>query len=400
MLADYPQATGGSAADLEVSIAGSISAIDGQDWDRLNVAASPFLSHAFLSQLEERRLVGSGSGWRPCHATARANGDLLAAMPMYAKTNSFGEFVFDWVWAEAFRRWRRRYFPKLVVAVPFTPVPGQRLLAQSEAHLTAALPALLKYFEGTLAAGPYSSMHVLFPLSAEIELLARHGFLRRLDCRFLWRNLEFKDFDHFLEIFNARQRKNIRRERRKVRESGVTFKWLRADELDAESWSQVHAICASTFLLRGQRPYLDAGFFVGLAERIPEQLLVNVALLKGDIVAAAIFFKDQRCLYGRYWGSTVDIDCLHFECCYYQGIDYAIAAGLEIFDPGTQGEHKLRRGFAPVQSWSLHRFAESQIERAIAAWLTRESQVVAEYIRKTRNEMPFTDPFEDDKNFL
>lgn len=389
-----PERPGSRAGQSPVRVRSltELSSVDSTAWNQLNPSGSPFLTHAFLATLETRGLVGPGSGWRPCHALAEHEGKLLAAIPLYEKYDSYGEFVFDWAWAEVYQRTGKAYFPKLVAATPFTPVPGARLLAANAANRTAALPALLRHLEDSLTGGRFSSVHFLFPDRSEIEPLHEAGFLKRLDCRFLWRNAGYSDFDDFLGIFSARQRKNIRRERRKVQEAGVSFRWRSGNNLTASEWSQIHGLCASTFLRRGQLPYLDQGFFECIAKTMTESLLLNLAYRNDQIVAAAIFFRDSEKLYGRYWGSAVAIDCLHFESCYYQGIDYAIEHKLQAFDPGTQGEHKLRRGFAPVNSWSLHRFADERMTQAVQGWLLQEQKLVHEYIDSCRRSMPFSSP--------
>ncbi len=369
-----------------------LSGVDPGVWDALNVTDSPFLSHAFLNQLETSGLVGDASGWQPRHLLAFAGERLLAAIPLYRKDNSFGEFVFDWAWAQAYQRSGLTYFPKLVATVPFTPVPGARLLAQTPEDRSRALPAIIAGLEECMRAEPCSSLHVLFPTADDASCLCDHGYLPRIDCRFAWRNPGYRDFDDFLEIFNARQRKNIRRERRKLREAGIHCEWISGTALQHLDWEMIYDICASTFSVRGQQPYLDAGFFAALANSMPGQLLVNIVRQNNVLVAVAIFFRDSRQLYGRYWGCRARINYLHFEACYYQGIEYAIGAGLECFDPGTQGEHKLRRGFAPVVSHSLHRFRDARMHAAVAGWLSQERRMLRRYIRDCRHAMPYQLP--------
>ena len=364
------------------------------DWAQLNPEGSPFVSHAYLSQLEERGLVGNSTGWVPCHLIADEGGAPTAALPFYEKRDSYGEFVFDWAWAEAYHRLGRPYYPKLVCAVPFTPVPGHRVLTANNEDRVRSVPVLMDSARTLMRTRQASSLHLLFPLSSDAELLAQSGFESRFDCRFLWRNPGYATFDEFLEIFSARQRKNIRRERRRVREAGVDFEWITGPRLADVDWTLVHEICAGTFRRRGHNPYLDAGFFEAMAEHMPDQLLVLRARKAGEICACAIYFRDNEALYGRYWGAVEAINSLHFEACYYQGIEYAIEQGLRRFDPGTQGEHKLRRGFAPVVSRSLHFFEDRQIGEAIARWLRQERGLVKDFIRDCRSQMPFKEPDE------
>lgn len=380
------------SAPVEVQRHEGLASANADNWDALNRSGTPFLDYAFLAGLETQRLVGPGTGWRPCHFTATQSNRLLAAMPVYEKTDSFGEFVFDWAWAEAYHRTGNAYFPKLVAGVPFTPVPGDRILARNDDDLGQALPALLSHLNQCLEEDSFSSLHILFPTLAQVELLRAAGFLTRLDCRFLWRNAGYTTFDDFLGTFSARQRKNIRRERRKIREAGIRFTWVTGKDLDDLDWAQIHEICASTFYRRGQRPYLDRDFFALIARRMPDKILINLAYSPAGLIGASIFFRDSNTLYGRYWGSLQQVDCLHFEACYYQGIEYAIAHGLASFDPGTQGEHKLRRGFAPVASWSLHKFADQRLAAGIRRWLREEQRLVRKYILSCRAAMPFNEP--------
>lgn len=377
------------ASAVAVRRVAQLSEINPADWDALNCSDCPFLSHAYLSQLEQRGLVGADSGWISRHLVAMQDQRLLAALPLYLKENSFGEFVFDWAWAQAYQRAGLRYFPKLVAAVPFTPVPGARLLARTLADKSRVLPAITAALEEALLTQPCSSLHILFPDTDDVTLLGEGGYLPRIDCRFAWHNPGYRDFEDFLQIFSSRQRKNIRRERREVREAGISHEWITGAALASVDWELVHGICASTFMKRGQLPYLDAGFFAELASRMPAQLLVNIAWQNKDAVAVAIFFRDSRQIYGRYWGCQQEIRFLHFESCYYQGIEFAIKAGLRCFDPGTQGEHKLRRGFAPVASHSLHRFRDARMHAAVAGWLRQERGLMQQYIRDCRDAMPY-----------
>lgn len=355
----------------------------------MNPSHSPFLSHAFLAGLERHESVGDHTGWQSKPSLAFRDGRLIAALPLYEKTNSFGEFVFDWAWAEAYQRLARPYYPKLVVAVPFTPVAGERLLAANSGDRSAAFRPLLADLEAQLAERDLSSAHWLFTTESDCRDLTAAGYLPRIDCRFYWHNRDYRDFDDFLSIFSARQRKNIRRERRKVQAAGIRFDWHTGAALANLDWGSIHRLCAGTFYRHAQQPYLNADFFADFARRHPDQLLVNTAHSSDKLVAASIFFRDQKTLYGRYWGSNEQIDCLHFEACYYQGIDYAIAHGLSGFDPGTQGEHKLRRGFAPLKTWSAHLVRDPVLRAPIANWLTHERQLVERYIADCRERMPF-----------
>lgn len=373
---------------------GSVSTCDREHWDGLNSSDSPFLSWAYLAGLEQQGLVGPASGWRSAPLIALRAGRPVAAMPAYVKDHSLGEFVFDWAWAEACLQAGIPYYPKLVVAVPYTPVPGARVLAESTKHVARFAPALLDHLRQRLEEEGQSSLHVLFPGAHDAEILQKEGLMPRLDCRFLWRNQGFADFEDFLATFTARQRKNIRRERRKVTAAGVRFSWHSGAALSEIDWDSVQALCASTFYRHGHRPYLNAGFFRYFASQRPGQLLVCCGHRGSHLVAASIYFRDKTTLYGRYWGSREAIDCLHFEACYYQGIEYAIEQQLACFDPGTQGEHKLRRGFAPVASTSAHWFRDAGLQAAVSQWLCRERRLVRQYISERRAHMPFREASE------
>lgn len=391
MLPESAPAQPSHASEITIASPGSVSACEPAQWNGLNSTGSPFLSWSFLSGLEHQGLVGRDSGWRSRPLLALLDGKPLGALPVYEKAHSFGEFVFDWAWAEAYTQVGLAYYPKLVIAVPYTPVPGPRVLSRDPDAAAIAAPALLAHLRQRLEQQGQSSIHVLFNSERETDILQRSDLLPRLDCRFLWRNRGYSDFEEFLAVFSSRQRKNIRRERRKVSESGVRFSWRTGAALSDLDWEAVHSLCAQTFYRYGHRPYLNAGFLQSFASQCPRELLVCCGHLGQRLVTAAIFFRDQTTLYGRYWGSSETIDCLHFEACYYQGIEYAIEQRLARFDPGTQGEHKLRRGFAPIASWSAHYFHNPGMQAAISHWLRRERRLVRQYITERRAQMPFDD---------
>jgi predicted N-acyltransferase len=360
------------------------------EWNRLEGAARPFLRHEFLSALESSGAVGPGSGWMPQHLVAHdETGTLAGALPLYAKTNSWGEFVFDWAWADAYRRAGLRYFPKLVAAVPFTPATGARLLTAAgkpRAAITAALAgAALEHARASKA----SSVHVLFPAAAEAAELGRRGFLLRKDCQFHWHNRGYGSFDDFLGGFTAEKRKKAKRERRRVREAGISFRVLTGGELDEDLWTEVFPLYASTFWRRGREPYLNERFFRTVARSMPDELLVILAVAQGTPVAVAIFFRGEDALYGRYWGSAGDHHSLHFETCYYQGIEYCITHGLQRFEPGTQGEHKIARGFVPEEVWSAHWLSDPRFAAAIDRYLDREREQVDEYMDVVQDHVPY-----------
>ncbi len=368
-----------------------IAQVDAAQWNALLNDEQPFLKHEFLSALEQTDCVSAETGWLPQHIVLQdENEKLLAAMPLYLKSHSWGEFVFDWAWADAYRRAGLEYYPKLLGAVPFSPVTGHRLLTrraqQDSTQLTEQLIATATALADQLA---LSSFHVLFPRVEELSGLRNAGFLLRKDCQFHWRNQAFRDFDHYLESFSSKKRKNVKRERRRAREAGLSFHWYRGDAMDELLWQDAYRFHASTFQKRGNPPYLSAACFDLLSQSLGEQLQVLLVRDGTRPVACAIFLRDSRTLYGRYWGCESEYHSLHFETCYYQGIDYCIANGLQRFEPGTQGEHKLSRGFEPTTTWSAHRLADPRFAGAIDEYLQREQTHIDSYVEQAARHLPF-----------
>ncbi len=377
-------------AALELRTLASIDELDAAEWNALAGCEQPFLRHEFLAALEHSAAVGPGTGWLPRHLVLRrAGGGLAGALPLYLKDDSWGEFVFDFAWADAYRRAGLNYYPKLVAAVPFTPVTGARLLLAPDGDAPALRQRLLSGARELAVEIGASSLHLLFPPATEARELAGRELLLRKDCQFHWQNRNYADFDAFLAGFSASKRKKVRRERRRVREAGVEFSWLGGAELDAADWRAILPLYADSFWRRGREPYLNEAFFREIAARLPEQLLVIMARHRGQLIGVAICFRDRQALYGRYWGSSGRYHSLHFETCYYQGIEYCIHAGLRRFEPGTQGEHKISRGFAPVPTWSLHWLADPQFAAAVAAYLQREREYVDEYMQTVRQHLPY-----------
>jgi predicted N-acyltransferase len=372
----------------------SVSAVDAADWNSL-AGDSPFLKHEFLSALEQSGCVGDGTTWQPCHLVARDDRGLAGALPLFIKYDSHGEFVFDWGWADAYERAGRNYYPKLVAAIPFTPATGQRLLLRDGLQ-TGVAAALLAAARSTALELGASSLHVLFPTDPERQTLEAAGFLARKGCQFHWANGGYRSFDEFLACFSAEKRKKAKRERRRVAEAGIAFQHLRGDELTAADWDAVIEFYSRTFWRRGREPYLNREFFERVAATMPSNLVVVLARQQGVPLATAICFRNSTTLYGRYWGSGADYHSLHFETCYYQGIDYCIRTGLERFEPGTQGEHKVARGFVPQPTWSYHWLRDPQFHRAVEAFLTRETRHVDAYIEEIGEHVPYREASRDD----
>ncbi|HAS52357.1 MAG TPA: GNAT family N-acetyltransferase [Gammaproteobacteria bacterium] len=370
-----------------------LSDLPAAEWNALVPDQNPFLSHEFLSALERYGCVGEPVGWIPWHITCRDDhGRLLGAAPLYLKTHSYGEFVFDWGWAEAYRREGLPYYPKLVSAIPYTPATSPRLLLAKDQPCPLETAQALVDF--TLEEGRrhrLSSIHWLFPTSADLEPLTTRGFLPRLGCQFHWQNRGYRDFQDFLDTLTAKRRKNINRERRLVREAGLELRILSGRELSEAQWSIVHNFYRSTFDRHGGLPTLTLPFFQDIAETLGDQLLLVLAFAQGREVAGAISFRSADTLYGRHWGCRADYDSLHFEACYYQGLEYCIQHGVQRFEPGAQGEHKVYRGFLPTFTHSAHWIAHPGFRRAIADFLDRETPALRDYAQHWLQHSPYRD---------
>ncbi len=370
----------------------SLDHIEPQHWQQPTSQQDPFFNRFFLQALESERCVGAHNGWLPKHLSIENNGHTESFLPLYLKDHSEGEFVFDWNWANASQSAGIPYYPKLVSAIPFTPVTGPRLFEQSSDHAYALLNGIKQVAETTQA----SSWHLLFPdertASTLIHAAQSHEemtLLERRDCHFIWQNKNYSSFGNFLETFNSRKRKNIKKERRKVAEQGVTFEVIEGSNITAEHIHTFYPLYERTYLVRGRNPYLNAGFFLSILNSMPEHLILTLAHQNDRTVGAALFLANATSLYGRWWGGDPQIDCLHFETCYYQGIDIAINKGLSRFDPGIQGEHKLLRGFEPEQTRSLHWIREPRLASAVSEWLNHERRHIDQYQSAVRIHLPF-----------
>jgi predicted N-acyltransferase len=371
----------------------SLDEVLSDSWNSLQGTHIPFLRHEFLSALEKHHCVGKSTGWIPQHILIYEGETLLGAAPQYLKTNSYGELVFDWAWAEAYQRSGLNYYPKLVTAIPYTPATGPRLLiAPNEVRekiATQLIQAALEHAKNL----QLSSVHWLFPHEQDMQQLKQQGLLIRLGCQFHWNNLPgteyYRDFDDYLDRFTSSKRKKIRRERRQVSEAGVTLQRLQGNELSDAQWQSVHRHYCSTFDRLSGYATLSLDFFRELSQTMPQQLIVIVAEHKGDTVASAICFRDDNTLYGRHWGCDAHFQNLHFEACYYQGLEYCIEHKLQRFDPGAQGEHKISRGFLPTPTRSAHWIAEPQFRAAIEDFLQRETLGMQHYIQELSEHSPF-----------
>lgn len=351
-----------------------------------NERAQPFLRHEFFDALERSGCVGAHTGWRAQHLLLRDRDDAPTALvPLYRKSHSYGEYVFDWAWADAWRRAGLRYYPKWLVAVPFTPVPGTRIAARDPVARRAAIDALL----ALARASSLSSLHVLFPPAAEAEALQAAGMLLRHGLQFHWRNDGYADFDAFLTTLAQPKRKKIRSERRRVREAGVRIRRLHGREIDAAHWRFFVRCYEATYDAHASTPYLNLEFFERIGQTMPEHLLLVVAERDGVPIASALFVHDDERLYGRYWGALEPVPLLHFELCYYQAIEIAIALRLRIVEGGAQGEHKLARGFLAVPTTSAHWLAEPAFADAVERFLAREDVLVGGYLDELRERSPY-----------
>ena len=383
---------------MAVRVLRSILDVSAADWNALDLHGQPFLRHEFLAALEHTGCAIAGTGWVPQHLLLLDDsGRLLGAVPLYLKAHSYGEFVFDFSWAQSFDRYFHqaglRYYPKLTAAVPFTPATGPRLLTveRASANIRQALLAALESLCGELQV---SSAHVLFAEPEEYRTLIEQDWLPRTSCQFHWFNRNYVDMDDFLATFRADKRKKAKRERRRVLEEyGIRYRTFNGAELDAKQWRTVFSFSQNTFHQHGHEHYLSAAFFQQVAHTMPDQIMVKLAEHQGQPVAAAIFFRSHDTLFGRYWGAEYtggsSYDSLHFETCYYQGIEYCIENGLRLFEPGTQGEHKIARGFEPTLSYSGHYIAEPRFRAALADHLTLEREAVDDYLNRMREHIPF-----------
>ena len=362
-------------ADIELTarIHGGVAGIDAGDWDRLAGNDNPFVSHAFLSAMEDSGSVGPGTGWQAAPITiADEAGEIHAAMPAYLKSHSRGEFVFDQGWADAYEHAGGRYYPKLQIAAPFTPATGPRLLFEDEAF---AAP-LLRAAEQVCHEHGLSGAHATFIAPEQLALFEQAGWLIRSDLQFHWENDGYADFEGFLDSLASRKRKNLRKERAKAQES-VEIRHLTGEDLTEEVWDAFWEFYQDTCARKWGTPYLTREAFTLLGERMGEHILLIFAYLDGQPVAGAMNVIGGSTLFGRYWGCLVDIPFLHFELCYYQAIDAAIARGLARVEAGAQGGHKLARGYAPVQTHSAHYIADPGLRAAVAEFLERERQGIA-----------------------
>jgi len=345
------------------------------EWDVL-AGPQPFLKHAFLHALEASGCASAKTGWQPHHAGVWRDGRLAAAMPLYLKFHSYGEYVFDWNWAEAFEKAGSRYYPKLLCAIPFTPVPGPRVLAAAQEDRNLLISHVLEW----VGKNGLSSFHCLFPDDPSNIALNKAGLLQRQGFQFHWPNPGYRNFKDFLATLSHDKRKKIRQERRKVHGAGVRFETRTGQEIGEADWVFFHRCYEHTYRLHRSTPYLNLDFFHRLGENLSQHAVMVLGYRHGQPVCSALNLHDGERLYGRYWGALEHVPGLHFETCYYQGMEHCIKTGLKVFEGGAQGEHKLARGFLPVITHSRHWLAEEGFRLAIDDFLQRESRAVENYV--------------------
>lgn len=380
---------------ITLRIHGSIAEIPAEQWDACAGDINPTVSHVFLNAMEESGSVGARSGWAPQHLSfSDPGGRLRGVVPLYLKSHSYGEYVFDWGWADAYERAGGRYYPKLLCAVPFTPVPGPRLLvapdapAETKTHLIAGMVELAKQRK-------LSSLHVNFPELAEADAFEQAGFLKRIGQQFHWENDGYATFEDYLAALNSRKRKAVKKERREALEDGIEIEVLTGPDLTPKVWDAFFRLYLATTDRKWGSAYLNRKFFTLIGERMPDKVVLIMAKRGADYIAGAFNILGRDTLYGRNWGSPREYRFLHFECCYYQAIEFAITHGLQRVEAGAQGPHKLQRGYLPVPTYSAHWIPDAGFRRAVASFLDREREMIEEKIEHLAEFSPFRHQDED-----
>ncbi len=380
---------------LELSFHSGIESIGRERWQGVlaqcpEVGGYPFLRYDFLFALESSGAVSAENGWQPQHVLIEDGGEAIGVLPLYIKSHSYGEYVFDWSWADAYRRYGRNYYPKLLSAIPFTPATGPRLCVVERFDRDVLSVALVEQLQQRAEKLDASSIHVLFPEESMSACWQRHGLMQRCGPQYHWFNRDYRSYDDFLAACASRKRKNLRKERRRVVEQGLRLERLEGGEVSEAQWQFFFHCYQLTYAKRsGHGGYLNEAFFRHLASSMPEQMLLVLAYDGDQPVAAALNFRDEDTLYGRYWGCVREYEFLHFEACYYQGIEYCIEKGLGRFDPGAQGEHKIPRGFEPVMTYSNHWLTDPAFSDAVAQFLKDEREHILGYLDDAAEMLPY-----------
>lgn len=367
-----------------ITLAKTLADVSAAQWNAL-AGDHPAVRHEYLNSLETTLCVGPGTGWTPYHILLYRDAVLAGAMPMYLKSHSRGEYVFDHAWAHAFERHGHPYYPKLLSAIPFTPVPGPRLLAPDHADKAKLLQAAIAIAQ----TNQISSLHILFPGNDDLQVMTDHGLMVRTNVQFHWPNRNYRDMDEFLAGMNQKNRKKIRQGRRKLNEQGIHFQWFEGHDSDDDILKFFYRCYHRTYIEHGNLPYLQPDFFYQLRDKSPESLVIIVAYQNQEPIACAFNLRSATHLYGRYWGAMQFVPGLHFETCYMQGIEYCIARGIQTFEGGAQGEHKLARGLLPVSTYSAHWIRDSRYAQAIDDFLKHERTAVDDYVDVLENHSPY-----------
>ena len=374
---------------ITLSVHNAIAEVAPGAWDACAGDINPTVSHVFLNALEESGSTNARTGWAPQHLTfAGKGGRLVGAVPMYLKSHSYGEYIFDWGWADAYERSGGRYYPKLLCAVPFTPVPGPRLLvapaaaAETKSHLIAGMIELARRHK-------LSSLHVNFPQEDDFSAFAEAGFLQRIGQQFHWTNQGYRDFDDYLAALNSRKRKAVKKERREALAGGIEVEILTGKDLTERAWDAFFRLYLGTTDRKWGSAYLTRRFFSMVGERMPDKIVLVMARRGADYIAGAFNILGRDTIYGRNWGAHREYRFLHFECCYYQAIEFAIQRGLTRVEAGAQGPHKLQRGYLPTPIYSAHWIPDPGFRRAVAAFLAREREMVEQKIEHLAEYSPF-----------
>lgn len=373
-----------AANQIVVQVVGSITNVDATSWDTL-VSDMPLLSYAFLAALEKSGSVGQASGWSPCFLIIKQQENLLGAMPLYIKSHSYGEYVFDWAWADAYEQNGLTYYPKLLSAIPFSPVTSARLLAKNQQVKLQLIEAV----EAIMLKHNLSSAHVLFPDEADASLFENAGWMKRSGVQFRWQNEGYDTFETFLKTLSHNKRKKIHQERKKIQEANVQSRFIKGQDATDADWDFFYHCYCATYRDHHSTPYLTRSFFREIAKSMPQHILLIMAEREGNNIASTLSFYNQETLYGRYWGTTEFVSGLHFELCYYQAQQFCIDEKIKYFEGGAQGEHKLARGFKPRPTTSFHKIAHPQFELAIKDFLLRESKGIANYTSELEERAPF-----------
>lgn len=375
---------------MKIEFIKSITDLKKEEWDSVVDSDYPFLKYDFLKTLETTECVSELTGWNPFHLLVKDKKSLIAVMPLYIKTDSQGEFIFDWSWADAYYRNGLNYYPKLVSSIPFTPASGPRLSTNKSFQRREITTLIYQAVDEISHKLDISSMHILLPETSELEDLIQAGFSIRTSYSFHWFNNGYKKFDDFLSDLTSRQRKNIKKERQKIISQDIKIEKIKGKDISEEMISCFYNFYQITYLKRGMRGYLNLKFFKEIIKLIPDSVLLVLAKnYNGDYVAAALNFYDSSRLYGRYWGCLEDYDSLHFEACYYQGIEFCIENNLSRFDPGVQGEHKIKRGFLPIETYSAHWIKDLRFKEAIDDFLNKETINIKKYNQQCSTLLPF-----------